>query len=212
MHIADGVLSLPVLTAGGVVAVAGITVGLRRMPWDRVMGVALLSSAFFAASLIHVRLGTGSVHLILNGLLGALLGWASVPAIFTALLFQALLFQFGGLAVLGVNTCIMALPALVFGLGCRPLFRYTRFRTVAAFCCGSLAVAGSTALGALALALSGDEFLASAAALFFAHIPVMLIEGIVTAIAVNFLVKVRPDLLLYTTTVASEAGQKKRTS
>ena len=194
MHIADGVLSMPVLAAGAILAFGGLTIGLRRLPWHRIMDVALLSSAFFVASLIHIRLGVGSVHLILNGLLGAVLGWASVPAVFTALLFQCLLFQFGGLAALGVNTCILAGPALLLGLACRPWFR-SRYRSLAAFCCGALAVAGSAAMGALALIGSGEAFTVSAVALMAGHFPIMLIEGLITAIAVNFLALVRPDML-----------------
>jgi cobalt/nickel transport system permease protein len=189
------VLSAPVLASGSLLAVGGLAVGLRRLPWQRIMGVALLSSAFFAASLIHIRLGAGSAHLILNGLLGAMLGWACVPAIFIALLFQCLLFQFGGLATLGVNTCILAGPALLLGLICRPWFRSGRFLSPAAFCCGALAVAGSAALGALALILSGEAFAASAVALLAGHLPIMLIEGLITAVAVGFLARVRPDLL-----------------
>jgi len=195
MHIADGVLSAPVLAAGAALAAGGLAVGLRRLPWQQIMGVAQLSSAFFAASLIHVRLGAGSVHLILNGLLGAVLGWAGVPAVFIALLFQCLLFQFGGLAALGANTCILAGPALLLGLACRLRFRNSRYRSLAAFCCGALAVAGSAALGGLALFLSGEAFAASAVALMAGHLPIMLIEGLITAVVVNFLARVRPDLL-----------------
>ena len=53
-----------------------------------------------------------SAHLILNGLLGVVLGWAAFPVIFVALLLQAVLFQFGGFTVLGVNTATMGLGAL----------------------------------------------------------------------------------------------------
>ena len=194
MHIADGVLSVPVLAAGAILATGGLAIGLRRLPWQRIMGVALLSSAFFVASLIHIRLGVGSAHLTLNGLLGAVLGWASVPAVFTALLFQCLLFQFGGLAALGVNTCILAGPALLLGLVCRPWLR-GRYRSPAAFCCGALAVAGSATLGSLALIVSGEAFTVSAAAIMIGHFPIMLIEGLITAIVVSFLARVRPDML-----------------
>ena len=39
---------------------------------------------------------TVGLHLVLNGLMGLLLGWLAVPAILVALFLQALLFQFGG--------------------------------------------------------------------------------------------------------------------
>lgn len=57
-------------------------------------------------------IGFSSAHLILNGLLGVVLGWAAFPVIFVALLLQAVLFQFGGFTVLGVNTATMGLGAL----------------------------------------------------------------------------------------------------
>src|SRR4030042_6506194 len=74
---------------------------------------AVLSSAFFVASLIRVPIGPSSVHLVLNGLVGVLLGWMAFPSILVALALQALLFQFGGFTSLGVNTFNMAAPAVM---------------------------------------------------------------------------------------------------
>ncbi|WVM89838.1 energy-coupling factor ABC transporter permease [Halopseudomonas pachastrellae] len=69
---------------------------------------ALLGAAFMVASTLHMPVGVGSVHLILNGLAGLLLGWAVFPLFFVALLLQAALFSFGGFTVLGANLLIMA--------------------------------------------------------------------------------------------------------
>ena len=71
---------------------AGVAVGLKRTSNEQIPEVAILASAFFVASLIHVPLGPTSVHLILNGLVGLILGWATFPAILVGLLLQALLF------------------------------------------------------------------------------------------------------------------------
>ena len=195
MHISEGALSLPVLAGGACFAVAGLAVSLPRLPWERIMSVGTLSAAFFAASLIHVPLGPGNVHLIMNGLLGAVLGWSAVPAIAVALLLQAMLFQFGGLTTLGVNICIMALPALFCGLLFRRFFLNGRARPLAAFTCGFSAVLLSGLLCALSLALSGDAFVAAAWTIFSAHIPLMLIEGFLTMVTVGYLAKVLPELL-----------------
>lgn len=196
MHISEGVVSGPVLAGGWALAAVGTALGLRRLDYDRLMTVAILSAAFFVASLIHVPIGPVSVHLILNGLLGAILGPAAFPAICIALLLQAVLFQFGGLVVLGVNTVDMALPAIlcfwVFG----PLLRAGgRKRAVGAFCCGFFAVLLAGSLTALALALSGEAFAATAKVILLAHVPIMLIEGVLTAMAVAFVAKVRPEML-----------------
>ena len=61
---------------------AGTAVGLKKIDYDRMAQVGLMASTFFVASLVHVPIGPSSVHLILNGLVGLMLGWAAVPAIF----------------------------------------------------------------------------------------------------------------------------------
>lgn len=196
MHISEGVLSIPVVLAGWTLAAGGVALGLRSLDYERIMSVAIISAAFFVASLIHIPLGPASVHLILNGLMGAILGPAAFPAILVALLLQAVLFQYGGFAILGVNTFNMALPAVLCFLAFRPwLRRGGRWRDAGAFLCGFLAVMLSGALTAGALALSGDAFLVTAQAILLAHVPVMFIEGLLTTLAVGFLAKARPEML-----------------
>ena len=85
MHIQEGALSgstegIVVLCAGAALAAAGTALGLRKMDYQRVPQVAMLSSAFFVASFIHVPVGPTNVHLVLNGLAGLILGWAAFPA------------------------------------------------------------------------------------------------------------------------------------
>lgn len=198
MHIAEGVLSPAVLGAGAVLTVIGTAVGLRRLDYDRLMTVAILAAAFFVASLIHVPIGPASVHLILNGLLGVLLGWAVFPAILTALALQALLFQYGGLTVLGVNTFTMSFSGVLAWYCYRAIARAWPSRSglrVAAFCGGALGVAGAGILTALALAFTNEGFRAAAQLLLLAHAPVMLVEGLITMFTVSFIARVRPELL-----------------
>ena len=198
MHISEGVLSPAILGAGAALAALGTAVGLRRLDYDRLMTVAILAAAFFVGSLIHVPIGPASAHLILNGLLGVILGWAAFPAILVALALQTVLFQYGGITVLGVNTFNMAFPAVLCFLLLRPmLVREGRIRAVGAFCCGALSVAGAGLLTALSLAFTDEGFLQAAGILFMAHIPVMIAEGVVTVLAVSFLAKVRPELLRF---------------
>ncbi|MEG1610269.1 MAG: cobalt transporter CbiM [Bilophila sp.] len=196
MHISEGVLSPAVLGAGYALTAVATFISLRKIDYSRLTTTAVLASVFFVGSLVHVPLGPGSVHLILNGLLGMFLGWAVFPALLVALLLQAILFQFGGLAVLGVNTFTMAFPALVCSCAFRPFLCKTNvLRTVGAFCCGSFAVAGAALCTALALGFSNEGFWTSAKLLFLAHIPVMLLEGGIATLAVAFIAKSRPELL-----------------
>jgi cobalt/nickel transport system permease protein len=196
MHISEGVLSGPVLITGIALAAAGTSVGLKKLDADHIAQAGILSAAFFVASLIHVPLGPSSVHLILNGIVGLLLGWSAFPVILVALTLQAVLFQFGGITTLGVNTTIMALPAV----SCYHLFRKTIHKktTVAmigAFACGAFSVLFSGIIAALALMFTEESFLEVSAMIVIAHLPVMVVEGIVTAFCILFLKKVQPSML-----------------
>ncbi len=198
MHIAEGVLSPVVLGAGYALTAVGTAIGMRRLDTRRMMTVAMLAAVFFMGSLIHVPIGVTSAHLLLNGLLGVLLGWAAFPAILAALFLQALLFQFGGIAVLGVNACTMSFGAVMaWGLYrgiCRCWPTHTGQRT-AAFLGGAAGVAGAALLTALALGFSEEGFIAAAKILFIAHVPVMLAEGCITMFALGFIARVNPEML-----------------
>ena len=196
MHISEGVLSAPVLISGASLAGVGLVIGLRSLDTERIMGAALLSAAFFVASLIHIPIGPGSAHLLLTGLMGVLLGWGCVPVIAVGLLLQAVFFQFGGLTVLGVNTVVMAGPALLCGLLARPwLARGPIQRLTAAFLAGFSAVGLSAILVAVALLSTDEQFLVTAKLIVLAHLPVMLVEGVITMFIVRFLYKVQPEML-----------------
>lgn len=196
MHISEGILSAPVLISGGLLTVAGTAVGLKSIKTERIMPVAIFSASFFIASLIHVPLGPGSIHLLLNGLLGMILGWAAFPAILTALLLQAILFQYGGVVVLGINTLIQALPAVLCFYLFRPgLEKGGSHQKIASFLGGFFAVLFSALSMALCLAMTDEGFLQTAKIVVVANIPIMIIEGIVTMFVVSFIAKVQPEIL-----------------
>ena len=207
MHITEGVLSAPVLALGAAFTIPGLWLGLRRLDEDRLVLAAALTAAFFIGSLIHIPLGPGSVHLLLNGLAGLLLGWVAFPVIFVGLLLQALLFQFGGLLVLGVNTASVALPAVLCGLVLRPLLvRGGKPALAAGLLAGSGAVLGTALLAGTALALTDQGFLAAAKLVVLAHLPMAVIDGVVALFVVGFLGQARPDLLTCALPPATEGG------
>ncbi|MCI5148211.1 MAG: cobalt transporter CbiM [Candidatus Electrothrix sp. MAN1_4] len=195
MHISEGILSMPILISGGFASISGIYIGLKKIDSEQIMPVALLSSAFFVAGLVHVPIGPGSVHLLLIGLLGIMLGWAAFPAIFVALLLQMLFFQFGGFTVLGVNTITMAVPAICCYYLTRPWMDNPKTRPIAAFCAGFLAILLASLLTSCALAFTNTGFIAAAQLIVVANIPVMIIEGCITMFTVGFLIKVQPEIL-----------------
>lgn len=196
MHISEGVLSGQVLVAGAALAFAGTALGLKKLDYDRIVHVAILSSAFFVASLIHVNLGPSSVHLILNGVVGLLLGWAAFPAILVALFLQAVFFQYGGITALGVNAVIMALPAVICSYLFYPFLKKSRRVVFAAsFLAGAGSVFISCLLLGLALYFTEKSFLEVSLLVITANLPVMIIEGFVTGFCVTFLQKVYPEIL-----------------
>jgi cobalt/nickel transport system permease protein len=196
MHISEGILTWPVLASAAGAAAAATAVGFRQLDHEAIPKTGILSAAFFVASLIHVPVGPSNAHLVLNGLLGLMLGWAAFPAILVALVLQAVFFQYGGITTLGVNALIMALPAVI----CHHLFRpFIKGRQTvflaAGFVCGALSVFLSGVLMGAVLVFSRENFFEVALLAVSAHIPVMIIEGLVTMFCVGFLKKVQPLLL-----------------
>jgi cobalt/nickel transport system permease protein len=196
MHISEGVLSAPVLISTGAAGALLTVFGFYKMKADMLAKTALMSSLFFVGSFIHIPVGPSSVHLVLNGLVGAVLGICAFPAIFVALVLQALMFQFGGFTTLGTNILVMALPALagyyLFRMG---LKMHGKGRWVMFFLTGCMPVFLSALLLSVVLALSGSKLYDTAKAIFLIHIPVIVIEGVVSMYLFNFINKVYPDFL-----------------
>jgi cobalt/nickel transport system permease protein len=196
MHISEGVLSGQVMAAGGVLAIAGTVIGLKNIDYDKIVNVAILSSAFFVASLIHVNIGPSSVHLILNGIVGILLGWAAFPAILVALLLQAVFFQYGGLTSLGVNTVVMATPAIfVYYMFSPFIWKSNRILFIVSFFAGAFSILFSALLLGGALYLTEKNFLEVTFLIVSANFPIMIIEGIITGFCITFFKKVYPEIL-----------------
>ena len=158
-HIPDGLLSAPVLVSGAVAAVVGVGLGLRRLDERLIPRAGILAAALFVGSLVAIPVGPTSVHVLLSGLMGLMLGVAAFPAVFVMLLLQALLFGFGGLTTLGVNTVNIALPGVAFAALLGPMIRRAdNGRAALAGLLGALSVAGTGGLVALSLALSSSDY------------------------------------------------------
>ena len=196
MHISDGVLPISVALGCAAASVAVAAWSARQTASDDLPKVAVVTASFFVSSLIHVPLGPTSVHLLIPGLVGILLGPSSFLAILLGLLLQSLLFQFGGLTALGANALMMGVPALICGLLFNKLRGTTQKQHVIV---GGLAGGGGTLISAALLALllfsSGEDFLGVAKLALLAHLPVFIIEGLISAFTISFLFRVKPELL-----------------
>ena len=198
-HIPDGILSAPVLAGGAVLAAAGVAYGLRQLNDRMIPRAAILSAALFAGSLIAVPVGPSSVHLLFSGLLGIMLGPAAFLAVLVALLLQALLFGFGGLTTLGVNTVNIALPGVLVGMALGPVIRSSSsrpaLRIAASALAGALPVLGTGLLVALSLRLSSSDYTPVAQVMIATYLPLAVGEGFVTAAAIAFLSRLQPEAL-----------------
>ncbi len=221
MHISDGLLPAPVVIGG--YAITGLTTwySLRQInhqpqPTRGIPKASLLTAAFFVASSIHIPFPPTSLHLILNGLLGVVLGYYAFPAILIGLFFQAVMLGHGGISTLGINAVIVGIPALlIYHLFCWRSFieRYFNKRVttgIFAFLAGALGVALTVILffGLVVTTFGTGEYAdsdvfgyapwayrAATFGLVLAHIPLMILEGIFTSFVVLFLQQVKPQLL-----------------
>lgn len=204
VHIADGVLAWPWLAVGWLMVGALLGVASRRISNEEAPTIALLAAAFFVASQIHLPVPpSSSVHLLLNALLGMILGVRAALAIFLGLLLQALLFQHGGLYALGANATIMILPALL----ARGLLRLGQhlgwldrppWRMALGFGIGFLTVLATLLLHYLTLAYgtqSPENLRRLAQFDFIFHLPILAIESLITMTTLDFVWRVKPGML-----------------
>ncbi len=210
MHIPDGLIP-PSVCITGFALTGGMTwYALREIkkdlnPQANIPKASLLTAAFFVTSLIHIPIPPTSIHLILNGMIGAILGYYAFLAIPIGLFFQAVMFNHGGISTLGVNTIIMGLPAIaayhLFRLRKRVTHKRELWTKILAFSSSALALLLSASLFAL-IAISNIppdvNPVTERNAIYLSMITYSIqaiIEGMVSVMLVSFLEKVKPELL-----------------
>ena len=196
MHISDGVLPISVAICCGVGSLALAAWSAKQTASDEFPKGAVMTASFFVSSLIHVPLGPTSVHLLIPGLVGVLLGRSAFLAVLLGVLLQSLLFSFGGLTALGANALMMGIPALICGLFFNTFRGTTHKQNLIV---GALAGGGGTILSATILALllvsGGEDFVGVMKLALLSHLPVFVVEALVSGFTVSFLYRVKPDLL-----------------
>jgi cobalt/nickel transport system permease protein len=207
LHIPDGFLSVAiavicwVLTAVGVgVSLwrSGKTLGPRQVP---LMGV--LAAFIFAAQMLNFTVAGGtSGHLIGGALAAILLGpWAAILTMTTVVGIQALVFQDGGLLVMGANILNMGIIAVLVAYGVyRGVMALAGGRRwglfVGGFAAAWFSVVVSAVATAVQLAFSGTSPLGVALpAMAGVHVLIGIGEGLVTVGALAFVAAARRDLL-----------------
>jgi cobalt/nickel transport system permease protein len=171
------------------------SLGEKQVP---LMGV--MAAFLFAAQMINFPVAGGTSGHLLGGALAAIIlgPWAAMLVMTAVIAVQGLLFQDGGLLVMGANILNMGILTAAIGYG---LYRGT-FSSPRAV---KLAVAGiaawlSVIAGALTtslqLWLSGTSNLQTVVlAMLSVHAIIGLGEALITVAALTFIFQTRPDLL-----------------
>ncbi|MCK7480859.1 MAG: energy-coupling factor ABC transporter permease [Candidatus Moduliflexus flocculans] len=171
------------------------SLGEKQVP---LMGI--MAAFIFAAQMINFPVAGGTSGHLLGGALAAIvLGpWAAMLVMTAVIAVQGLLFQDGGLLVMGANIFNMGLLTAAIGYG---LYRSVMNKSTGT----KLAVAGvaawlSVMAGALATALqlwlSGTSNLQTVAiAMLGVHALIGIGEALITVAALSFIFRTRPDLL-----------------
>lgn len=207
LHIPDGFLNLPIIFVTWIIAIALIALAVKKAQaeyQERAVPLMGVCAAFiFAAQMINFPIPGGtSGHLLGGTLAGALLGpWAGSLVMVVVFIVQSVLFQDGGLTVLGANILNMG---LIGTFGGYYLYRTIRFAigrdrlpglTISAAIAAWTSVVIASVVCALQLAVSGTIPLAVAlTAMTFWHVLIGIGEALITVVALSFIWRTRPDL------------------
>ncbi len=200
VHISDGVLDPWLWESGWAVTVVILAYALSKMKTEDVPKLSVITAAVFVASLIHMQIGPTSVHFILNGFAGVMLGILAFPCIFVALVMQCFLFGHGGITTIGINTVNMGVPALVayliFKTGTKLDIKPETKNKALLF--GAIAGGVGVMLALLFLAAelitTGEEFYETTVFVVTAHIPIIAIEAIFTGVLAGYIATVKPEM------------------
>ncbi|MEJ5222168.1 MAG: energy-coupling factor ABC transporter permease [Tepidiforma sp.] len=207
LHAADGFFSVPVSIVFWVITAAALAVSLRQVSErldDRAIPLMGVMAAFiFAGQMFNFQIPGGTSGHLLGGVLAAvLLGpYAATIVMACVIAVQAIVFQDGGLVVLGVNIFNMGLIGTIGGyavyraiaaalggeakgrLPAAAIAAWLSVVTAAVVCSFQLAASGTTSLEAALVAMVGW------------HVLIGIGEAIITVGALAFIQASRADLL-----------------
>lgn len=207
VHISDAVLTPWAWIAANIIAGLGLAAACRGLNDELVPRLGLCTAVIFVASQIHVPVGPVSMHLLLNTITGIVLGGRAIIAIAVAVFLQALLFAHGGLTTWGINTLTLSIPGIMAGR----VFRYIHRRNpnwsfTSGLLIGWLSAAMTIALSASAVYTLGIESRLAVGAVVISQLPVIGLEGIITATLIHYFSRVKPQWLDQSTGVTSSSG------
>jgi cobalt/nickel transport system permease protein len=206
MHAPDGFLTVPVAIVLWVATVVVLAYAVRRTNAsidERAIPLMGVMAAFiFAAQMFNFQVAGGTSGHLLGGVLAAvMLGpWAATLVMTAVVAVQGLVFQDGGLVVMGANLFNMAIVGtlggwIVFRTLARLFGGEDRARIPAAAVAGWVSVMLASGAMAIELGVSGTTDLAIAlAAMLGVHALIGIGEALITAAALGFIQVTRADL------------------
>lgn len=204
LHIPDGFLNLLISLISWAITAAILSLAVARtnksLGERQVPLMGIMAAFLFAAQMINFPVAGGTSGHLLGGALAAIvLGpWAAMLVMTAVIAVQALLFQDGGLLVMGANIMNMGLLTAAIGYGLyRAAFRTSRsVKLAVAGLAAWLSVMAGAFATALQLWLSGTgDLQAVMIALLGVHAGIGVGEALITVAALAFIFRTRPDLL-----------------
>ncbi len=204
LHIPDGFLSLPISIVCWLLTAAALTIAVRNAQEDlddRLIPLAGVMAAFiFAGQMINFPVAGGtSGHLVGATLAAIVLGpWLAILVMTAVISLQALLFQDGGLVVMGANILVMGVVPVMVGYGFyrTVVNKSRRWKLVSTAVSAWLSIESAAFITALLLGVSATSSLSIAIpAMLIVHALIGIGEALITIFALNFIMRTRPQLL-----------------
>jgi cobalt/nickel transport system permease protein len=204
LHIPDGFLSLTVSILSWIITIILVGIAVKQsqksLNEKQIPLMGIMAAFIFAAQMINFPVAGGTSGHMLGGALAAIvLGpWAGILVMTSVVSLQGLLFQDGGLLVMGANILNMGIIPALIGYG---LFRIGAGRNKS-LRRGLVAAAAWISVIAAALLTSTQLWLSGTSptrivfpAMLGIHALIGIGEALITVAAFSFVSQVRPDIL-----------------
>jgi len=209
MHVPDGFINAPVSAVAGLISISSIwtaTKAANRFLADKLIAIAgMMSALIFVLQMINFPIAAGTSGHLLGGTLAVIVLGPSLGILCVSIvvILQALLFADGGLSALGINILNIAIITGLIGWLVISNWKKIFGDNSSSIIIGSF-IAGmiSVIMSSIAFVIEyffGGTVSVDIGSVFFAmvssHFFIGIGEGIITALIVSLLLRVRPDML-----------------
>ena len=209
MHVPDGFINAPVSIGTGVISFATIWAYVRSaksLVADKLIALTgMMSALIFVLQMINFPIAAGTSGHLLGGALAVIVLGPNLGIICISIVvvIQSLLFADGGLSALGVNVLNMAIITSLVGWvtisSWKKLFGEANISIISgSIVAGILSVVFSSIAFVFEYALGGTVSVPLGSvliAMVSSHLLIGLGEGVITALIVSLLLRVRSDLI-----------------